>query len=116
MKSNVVTSAESDLLNLATKYKIQDTDLMDNQEIQEHLTTLSGWEHKADTLVKDFNFNNFMESMAFANQIAPLAEEMGHHPDLIISYSKVTVSLTTHEAKAVTQKDFDLALKVDQLV
>lgn len=88
---------------------------MDNQEIQEHLATLSGWEHKGGFLVKEFNFNNFMESMAFANRIAPLAEEVNHHPDITISYSKVTLSLTTHEAKAVTPKDFELALKIDTL-
>lgn len=88
---------------------------MNDSEIQEHLTKLSGWKYQDKTIQKQFEFSNFLESVAFVNKVAPIAEEMGHHPDLLIQYSKVTVTLTTHDSGGVTQKDLDLAMKIDQL-
>lgn len=88
---------------------------MDTSEIQRHLTEISGWKSENSCLVKEFHFSNFMESMSFVNKIVPLAEEMGHHPELKIEYSKVTVTLSTHDEGGVTQKDLDLALKIDQI-
>lgn len=95
---------------------------MQDSEIQEHLTKLAGWKNHNHSLVKEFNFSNFMESVAFVNKIAPLAEGLGHHPDLAIQYSKVMVTLTTHDSGGpasprgeVTEKDFTLASKIQSL-
>jgi 4a-hydroxytetrahydrobiopterin dehydratase len=88
---------------------------MKDSEISEHIASLAGWKHENNALVKEFDFNNFMESMAFVNRIVPVAEEMGHHPDISIQYSKVTITLTTHDSGGVTQKDFDLAGRIDDL-
>jgi 4a-hydroxytetrahydrobiopterin dehydratase len=60
-------------------------------------------------------FKNFVEAIAFVNQIVEPAEAAGHHPDLEISYNKVTVSLTTHDAGGLTSKDFDLAQVISKL-
>jgi len=53
--------------------------------------------------------------MEFVNAVARLAEQAGHHPDIDIRYNKVTLSLTTHDEGGLTEKDFDLAMKADQL-
>lgn len=89
---------------------------MEDAEIQERLANLQGWSYQDNSLSKQFSFADFLASVGFVNKIAPLAEEINHHPDLKIEYSKVTVTLTTHDQASVTNKDFELASKIDQLV
>jgi len=69
----------------------------------------------ATNISKTFTFKNFMGAMNFANAIAKIAEEEGHHPDLAISWGKVGVELTTHAIKGLSQNDFILAAKIDQI-
>ena len=74
------------------------------------------WKTENNLLTKEFEFRNFEESVQFVNKILPLAEEMNHHPDLLIhSYKKVKVMLFTHSEKRITEKDHSLAKKVDDL-
>jgi len=74
------------------------------------------WKIENDHLVKEFAFNNFVESVQFVNNIVPLAEEMNHHPDILIhSYKKVKVTLYTHTEKKITEKDYSLAKKIDSI-
>lgn len=79
----------------------------------------SAWDHvqtaTGDALVRAFECGDFKGSVAFVNAILPLAEAAGHHPDVTISWSTVTVSLTTHSEGAVTEKDFALAESIDAL-
>ncbi len=89
---------------------------MNDYQIQESLKKLNGWNYQEKTLVKEFKFDNFLKSVEFVNQVAPLAEKMNHHPNLQIAYSKVTVTLTTHDSGGVTQKDFDLAMQIEYLI
>ena len=63
----------------------------------------------------DFELANFVGSVDFVNRITPLAEEMNHHPDLSISWNKVTVSLSTHSEGGITENDFQLAAKIDSV-
>jgi 4a-hydroxytetrahydrobiopterin dehydratase len=77
--------------------------------ISERINKLSGWKHEDKQIVRTFTFKNFVEAIDFVNRLVEPAEKAGHHPDLAISYNKVTVSLTTHDAGGLTQKDFDLA-------
>ena len=75
------------------------------------------WKTEEDLLVKEFEFKDFVESVRFVNNILPLAEEMNHHPDLLIhSYNKVKVMLMTHSEKKITDKDYSLAKKIDQII
>jgi 4a-hydroxytetrahydrobiopterin dehydratase len=67
------------------------------------------------SISKTFTFKNFMGAMHFANAIAEIAEQEGHHPDLAISWGKVGVSLTTHAIKGLSQNDFILAAKIDHI-
>lgn len=72
------------------------------------------WEEKEKYLEKEFTFSNFVESVKFVDKIVPLAEEMDHHPDILIhSYKKVKMMLFTHSEDKITDKDYTLAKKID---
>ena len=88
--------------------------VLSDDEIQERLGGLEGWERDGDSLRKEFDRGDFKGSVDFVNRITPAAEEMNHHPDLAISWSKVTVSLSTHSQGGITESDFELARKVDE--
>ncbi len=84
-------------------------------EIQQQLAQLPAWILKNNRIERTFSFANFLGSIAFVNQLVEPAETAGHHPDLCISWNKVTVSLTTHDAGGLTQLDFDLAKTITNL-
>jgi len=67
-------------------------------------------------IVRTFKFPNFKEAITFVNQVAKLAEDEKHHPDIHISYNQVKLELWTHTANGLTDKDFILAAKTDKLV
>lgn len=69
----------------------------------------------AHHLEKAYSFKNFKEALAFVNAIGEVAEQEGHHPDLMLSWGRVTVQLWTHIAKGMTENDFVLAAKIDAL-
>lgn len=74
------------------------------------------WKIEDNRLVKEFAFNDFVEAVQFVDDIVPLAQEMNHHPDILIhSYKKVKVMLFTHSEKKITEKDHTLAKKIDGL-
>lgn len=81
------------------------------------LTHTPAWELSSDTssISRTFSFKDFKEAMSFAIQIASIAEEEGHHPDLTVSWGKVKVFLTTHALGGLSENDFIVAAKVDQL-
>jgi 4a-hydroxytetrahydrobiopterin dehydratase len=81
-------------------------------EVDTRLRQLSGWERHGDEIRRTFSFSDFAGSLGFVNRIGALAEAMDHHPDIDIRYSKVTLTLTTHDAGGLTAKDFDLADKI----
>lgn len=66
-------------------------------------------------ITKDFSFVNFKQTMDVANKIAAVAEEEGHHPDLYISYGKLRVELWTHAINGLSENDFILAAKIDEI-
>ena len=86
---------------------------MSDDEIKDRLSKMGGWDRDGDTLTHEFEFANFVGSVDFVNRITPVAEEMNHHPDLAISWSTVTVTITTHSEGGLTNNDFELARKVD---
>ncbi|MBP0019280.1 MAG: 4a-hydroxytetrahydrobiopterin dehydratase [Cyanobacteria bacterium SBLK] len=89
--------------------------LLSQTEIQERLQRLTGWKQNGKVIQQTFKFKNFIEAIAFVNQLVEPAEAAGHHPDLEISYNKVTVEMTSHDAGGLTQKDFDMAVTISQL-
>ena len=84
-------------------------------EIAQKLPRLKGWEKTGNSIQKKYKFKDFVESMGLVTRVALLAEEENHHPDILINYSRVTLTLTTHSAGGLTEKDFKLASRIDQL-
>ena len=88
---------------------------LNDEAIQQALAKRQGWSYQGNELRKKFTFKSFMPGIEFVNQIAQAAESAGHHPDITINYNVVGISLSTHSEGGVTQKDFDLAAKIDQV-
>lgn len=84
-------------------------------EIQQQLTQLAGWTRQDSQLQRTFVWRDFVEAIAFVDRLVEPCEKLGHHPDILILYNQVTLTLTTHEAGGLTQKDFDLARIVSNM-
>ena len=82
-------------------------------EIQRALGSLAGWSRRGEMLVKTYVFDKFADGIAFVDRVAMAADEMDHHPDIDIRYTKVTLTLSTHDAGGVTQSDLNLAEKIE---
>lgn len=80
------------------------------------LAELPGWAPTdadgATAIQKQYRFKDFVAAMAFVNAVAERAEEAGHHPDILIRYNRVTLTLSTHDAGGVTTRDIELAQRV----
>jgi 4a-hydroxytetrahydrobiopterin dehydratase len=90
-------------------------DVLTDDEIASKLGELEGWERSGDAIRKTFERGDFVGSVRFVDSLVDPAEDMGHHPDLEISWDKVTVTLTTHSAGGLTANDFELAKRIDAL-
>jgi 4a-hydroxytetrahydrobiopterin dehydratase len=86
---------------------------LNKQSIQGWLEKRPGWKVKKDSLVKEFTFRSFRDTIVFVNRIASLADESGHRPDIDIRNELVRLTLTTRDAGGITQKDLDLAQRID---
>ncbi len=74
------------------------------------------WSLSAQAIEREFRFKDFRQAIAFVNQVADLAEEQGHHPDIAIAYARVRLTLATHKVGGLTRNDFIIAAKIDQLL
>ncbi len=75
------------------------------------------WEEKDNRLKRTFEFKDFIQAWGFMNQVAILAEKMGHHPNWSNVYNTVNIELTTHDAgNTITEKDRKLAAAIDGLL
>ena len=88
---------------------------LNDAEIDERLAGLNGWERSGEAIVKQFDNGDFKGSVDFVDRLTPEAEDMNHHPDLEISWNKVTVTITTHSQGGLTENDFELARRIDAL-
>jgi 4a-hydroxytetrahydrobiopterin dehydratase len=88
---------------------------LEDAEIEQKLGSVPGWRLDGGELTRDFKFQDFSGAMQFANRIAEIAEGRNHHPDLCVSWGRVSASLVTHSAGGLTQADFDLARAIDEL-
>lgn len=84
--------------------------------LQKKVKRVRGWETvgKGEAITRTYEFPNFLASVRFVAYVAELAESMNHHPDIDIRYNKVTLTLSTHDAGGVTDKDFELVALIDQ--
>ncbi len=85
-------------------------------EIQEKLSALNEWEFKDNTIRKTFTFETYMESIAFINRLAEIAEEANHHPDMVVGWCRIDVAFTSHDQGGVTDQCIAMAKAVDSLL
>jgi 4a-hydroxytetrahydrobiopterin dehydratase len=83
--------------------------LLTPTEIELALRSLPGWTSDGKSLHRTDTFSGFPEAVAFVSRLVGPAEALGHHPDISVSYNRVTLSLTTHDAGGLTAKDVALA-------
>jgi 4a-hydroxytetrahydrobiopterin dehydratase len=88
---------------------------LSDEQIESGLSGLDGWSREGEAIVREFDRGDFVGSVRFVDAIVEPAEEMGHHPDLEISWSTVKVTITTHSEGGLTDADFELARRIDQL-
>jgi 4a-hydroxytetrahydrobiopterin dehydratase len=80
------------------------------------LKTVPNWSKRDQTIVRTFQFEGFLKGITFVNRIAGKAQKCNHHPDIDISFDKVTLALTTREEGGITEKDFFLARQCDEIL
>ena len=92
----------------------------DISEIHKYQKKVDGWNISKDSkqhffLNKRFNFNNFLESQKFINKVGEISEDEGHHPDISFGWGYAEIKITTHAIEGLSENDFILAAKIDQL-
>jgi 4a-hydroxytetrahydrobiopterin dehydratase len=86
-----------------------------DSDVARRLKTLSEWSQPGEEIQRTYRFKDFVQALAFVERIAERAEAVQHHPDILIRYSRVTLSLSTHDAGGITEKDFDFAAAADTI-
>ena len=94
---------------------------LDEDTVRKLISDVRGWERRSEPgkpprIAKRFQFDDFLNAMAFVDKMAALAEEQGHHPDFCVHYSQVEVTLWTHAVGGLSENDFILAAMVDGLI
>jgi 4a-hydroxytetrahydrobiopterin dehydratase len=89
--------------------------VLPDPEIQQALQNLPGWKRNGIAIERALQFGNFVQAMDFVNQIAEAAEAVNHHPDIHISYNKVTLVLVSHDSAGITQRDLRMAGKINEI-
>lgn len=89
--------------------------VLSDVEVQQALQNLPDWKKNGNAIERHFQFTNFVQAIDFVNQIAEAAEAVNHHPDIHVSYNKVTLALVSHDSGGVTQRDIRMAGKINEL-
>ena len=93
----------------------------DTSKIHKYLKKVDGWDVSKDQkeiffLKKEFLFKNFLSSQSFINEVSRISEEEGHHPDITFGWGYAVIKITTHAIEGLSENDFILAAKIDQLI
>jgi len=91
------------------------TPRLEQGAIEAALKKVPEWSLAGEAIQRTYQFADFKASMRFVNSVAEAAESAQHHPDFLIRYSRVTLTLATHDANGITEKDFALAARADEL-
>ena len=93
-----------------------DVPALKGDAVRNLMTELPGWEAPNNHhLFRVFRFPDFQKALDFVNRAGAVAEEQGHHPDLLLAWGKVEVTIFTHKIDGLTESDFVLAAKIDRL-
>lgn len=87
--------------------------LLNDDEIAEFLSAHPAWSREGDSIVRTFEFADFVEAMSFVTSVALVSEKASHHPDIDIRWNRVTLALSTHSEGGLTPKDTDLATHIE---
>lgn len=90
-------------------------DKLSPSAVESSLAAMPDWNGVGETIQRTYQFKDFVTAMHFVGQVAQHAEAVQHHPDIMIRYSKVTLTYSTHDAGGLTVKDFDAAKKADEI-
>ena len=108
-------------MNLSTSHCVpcrSDVAAMSSTKEDQFLKEIQGWKISREgmhRISKEFTFDSFEAGIEFVNRVAELAEREGHHPDMHISYKRVVIELQTHKIKGLSENDFIMAAKIDQI-
>lgn len=87
---------------------------LNQDQINSNLSKLTGWSFENNSIQKQFQFKDFIEALSFVNEVGMEAEKMDHHPDILMyAWNKVKITISTHSDGGVTEKDFQLAQKIE---
>jgi 4a-hydroxytetrahydrobiopterin dehydratase len=89
---------------------------LEETRVRDLLGQVSGWEAREGKIRKSYKFASFVAAMSFLNRVAEVAEGEGHHPDFCVHYDRVDMTIWTHAAGGLTENDFILAAKIDELL
>jgi 4a-hydroxytetrahydrobiopterin dehydratase len=89
---------------------------LSNSDIQYAISDLNGWEFKNNAIHKIFTFESYLNSIAFINRLAEIAEEKNHHPDMVVGWCKIDVAFTSHDQGGVTTACIDMAKKAESVL
>jgi len=90
------------------------TPRLSESQVVAELKGLAGWERHGDEIRKAYAHATFAAAIAFVNRVAKHAEALDHHPDILVQYTKVTLTLSTHDSGGLTELDFRLARELDE--
>jgi 4a-hydroxytetrahydrobiopterin dehydratase len=88
---------------------------LSRSEAEQRVKSLNGWTLDGEAIKKQYTFKDFPGAIAFVNRLAPEAEKVDHHPDILINYKRVTLTYSTHSEGGLTDKDFAGAATADRL-
>ena len=86
-----------------------------DKDVNEQVAALPGWQHVADRIAKTYRFAGWLETMAFVNAVAWIAQRADHHPDLSVHFNRCVVSYSTHDAGGITHNDLVCAARIERL-
>lgn len=89
----------------------------DEKIIHEKLKNFDGWKYEKEQIFKEYQLKDFQSALNFVNKVGAEAEAMNHHPDILMhSWNKVKISVSTHSEGGITEKDFSLAKKIEEIL
>ncbi len=92
------------------------SDKLSPEEVEAQMKKVPEWENEDKAISREVEFDEFMEAIDFVNSVAEIADEANHHPDIDIRFTTVTVRLTTHSSGGLTQSDFEVGGRIDNLL
>lgn len=94
---------------------VMSEEIITKEDLKDELRKCPEWEIKGSKIVRELEFEEFMDAIDFVNLLAEAAEDASHHPDIDIRYNKVKLALTTHEIGGVTEADLEMAVRIDNI-